>query len=219
MKSTNTIKKKSESEDFDLVVFILRYLTYWPLFLLLIIISLSISFLYIRYKNPVFLIKSNILIKDEKKGMDGANILESLDLFGSKKIIENEIEVIKSKSIVKQVVNNLQLYAPIYRDGLVKDLSAYTLSPVKIIVQNPDSLVEINKTYFSYDENRKTIKLDNAVIPLNNWFKYHGNMLCFIPNNHHIPPKATKPLYFYLINVKNPLYFSSFFDMFFTDII
>ena len=36
-----------------------------------------------------------IIIKDEKKGNEDSKIMESLDIISSKKIVENEIEIIQ----------------------------------------------------------------------------------------------------------------------------
>ena len=95
---------------------------------------------YLKYQIPVYETTATILIKDEKKGEDDSRIIESLNLLATKKIIENEIEVLKSKGFMMQVVKKLHLYAPDFEKGNGKDFSAYVSSPVSIEVFNPDSL-------------------------------------------------------------------------------
>lgn len=83
--------------------------------------------MYIRYTTPKFEAKATIIIKDEKKGADDSKAMESLNMINTKKIIENEIEVLQSKSIMQNVVKNLHLYAQIYQQGKIRNVSAYTM--------------------------------------------------------------------------------------------
>src|SRR6476469_8507222 len=108
-----------------------RYMAYWPLFLLLFSAALAGAYIYLRYTVPLYESTARILIKDEKKGSEDTKALESLNLLNTKKIIENEIEVIQSRTLVDEVVKNLFLYAPISEEGRIKSLSAYLTSPIK----------------------------------------------------------------------------------------
>ena len=65
---------------------------------------------------------ATILVKDEKKGVDESNVLEALEIPAAKKIVENEIEVIRSRKLVREVVSELHLYAPIFEKGKLKVL-------------------------------------------------------------------------------------------------
>src|SRR5450756_2589643 len=80
-----------------------RYLPYWPLFLILLAGFLFGAWFYLRYATPIYETSANILVKDEKKGVDDANLMEQLDLFGSKKLVENEIEILKSRMLMHEV--------------------------------------------------------------------------------------------------------------------
>src|ERR1700761_9602329 len=93
--------------------FLFRFLPYWPLFLILLVLSLAGGWMYMKYAIPEYETSATILVKDEKKGVDDQNLMDQLDLFGSKKLVENEIEVIKSRMLMKEVVRNLNLYAPV----------------------------------------------------------------------------------------------------------
>src|SRR6476661_854065 len=80
-----------------------RYLPYWPVYVVLMIIFGIGAFAYMRYATPFYEITTNILLKDEKKGADDSQILEALNMYSSKKIVENEIEVLKSKALMREV--------------------------------------------------------------------------------------------------------------------
>src|SRR5438067_7438877 len=80
-----------------------KYLPYWPLFLLLVLMSLVAAFVYLRYATPVYESNATILIKEDKKGLDD-KAFDALNLFGNKKNVENEIRVLRSRSLARQVV-------------------------------------------------------------------------------------------------------------------
>src|SRR5581483_2566561 len=134
----------------------------------LLVCGLS-AFLYLRYGTPIYETAATILVKDEKKGLDDSNLMEQLDLFGSKKTVENEIEVIQSRTLMREVVKNLSLYAPISQKRSIGSRSAYVFSPVRIQLRNPESLIEQEKVYFTYDSLRQSITMGNKHFPLNAW--------------------------------------------------
>ncbi|RYE54031.1 MAG: capsular biosynthesis protein, partial [Sphingobacteriales bacterium] len=173
-----------------------KYFPYWPLFVLLLSLAFGGAWLYLRYKVPVFESMATLLIKDEKKGIEDSKMLESLNPLSSKKIIENEIEVIKSRALMRQVVNKLQLYTPIYQEGKWKDISAYEFSPVKIEARDPDSLLEISKVKFTYNTENATVTFNNSTYKLEQWIKSPWGVLRFSLNN---------PIYKY----SGQLYFST----------
>ena len=93
---------------------------YWPLYVIFIIGFLSVGYLIVRYTSPTYLISSKILIKDEKKtGVGSASsLLSEFDLFGGKKIVENELEILKSRPIVEVVVEETHCIVYVYRHGI-----------------------------------------------------------------------------------------------------
>ena len=93
-----------------------RYASYWPWFVFLLLLAVGTACLYMKYAIPQYESTARLLIKDEKKGVEDSKGLESINLISTKKILENEMEVLHSRSLIKEVVNNLQLYAPIYEE-------------------------------------------------------------------------------------------------------
>ena len=177
-----------------------KYFPYWPGFILLIGIAAGSAWLYLRFNPPVYESTATLLIKDEKKGTADSKMMESLNLLSTKKIIENEIQVIKSKALMRQVIHELQLYAPIFADGNWKDLSAYTTSPVTIEVQNADSLVEIKRVDFSYHPTKRMVNLNGHDYSLNEWISTPWGTIRFAEVNRS--QLSAGPFYFALVNTK-----------------
>ena len=178
-----------------------KFLPYWPLLLLFSVIFLIGAYFYIRYyTTELYEAKATLIIKDEKKGNEDSKLTESLDMMSSKKIVENEIEVIQSRRLMDNVVKEYYLYAPIFEKGKVKVQSAYTISPVKVVAGDPDSLRPAGKIEFTYDANKQTVALNRKYIcPLNQFVKTPYGILKFIPNKYYQEPTIPgKQLYFTL---------------------
>ena len=129
----------------------IKYLPYWPFFVVLFFLSLVLAFVYLQYTVPVYESSASILIKDEKKGQEDSKMEELLNLFNTKTIVENELEILRSNEVITDVVIQMRLYAPIYTEsgwrGIIKR-NAYLTSPVILDVSDPKSIIEVKKVYF-----------------------------------------------------------------------
>ncbi|MGH2563391.1 MAG: GumC family protein, partial [Ginsengibacter sp.] len=204
---TSNHKLSEEVEDNFFQQLVSKYVPYWPMFLAAIAIAGGIAYTYLRYTVPLYEAKATILIKDEKKGNEDSKLMESLDQISSKKIVENEIEVIQSRTLMINVAKALSLYAPIYEKGNVLTTSAYIKSPVTIESPNPDSLKETGKSkiYLSYNKSNQTVVLNNKYrYALNEIVNTPYGTLKFIPNKYFdSSDTATHQLFFTLVNPKN----------------
>jgi len=123
------------------------------------------------------------LIKDEKRGLDDSKVEDALNLFGEKKIIENEIEVIRSRSIISQIVTHLNLYAPVEEKSALSYRSAYLTSPVRIELEKPEELVrEASRVKFTYNDQEQTVVTNDAKYPINRWISSPWGKIRFSKN-------------------------------------
>ena len=94
----------------------------------------------------MYQVSASIMIKDDKKGGNsGSADLENLGLGGvitSAQSIDNEIEVLRSKTILKEVVNSLELYITYYDEDEFPKREMYKTSPVvvNLTAQEADKL-------------------------------------------------------------------------------
>jgi len=194
-----------DSEEVSLGDLFYKFVPYWPFFVLLLIISLTTAWVYLRYTMPVYKTTATILIKDDQKNAAADEMMQAFDMFGSKKNVENEVEVLQSKTLMQEVVKNLHLYAPVFADGRILNQSAYLNSPVVLEAKYPDSLKPAKKIPFIYHKNTSTVKIDTITYPLNQWVITPYGTLMF-ELNKYFPPSANdqKTNYFFSINtVKN----------------
>lgn len=139
-----------------------KYIPYWPMFLVLGILSFGVALAYIKITPKKYQSTASLIIKDEKKGNDDSRIMESLNLMGSKKIIENEIEVLKSRPVIETVVKNFRLYAPVYLEEGFLDQYLYENAPLTIESLEPQKLKNSReKLYLQLDnQDKKTILIN-----------------------------------------------------------
>lgn len=126
-------EEKEEKTDLQATFF--KYIIRWPWFVASIIICLLGAWLYLRYTTPVYNISATIIIKDEKKGGKGSSSMtafEDLGILSSSQNIDNEIEILRSKSLAKDVVNELGLYINYFAKGNFNDIELYNTSPVRV---------------------------------------------------------------------------------------
>src|SRR6185437_3413908 len=186
-----------EKEDNMMHQFVSKYLPYWPLFDLASVLALVSAYVYLRYTTPIYEADATIIIKDDKKGNEESKLMESLDQISSKKIVENEIEVIQSRKLMEDVVRTLGLYAPVYEKGDVHDVLAYTNSPVSIIALFPDSLPNVDKITLNFANNNQQVILNKIYkYPINDTVTTPFGKLTFIPNKFYTSGAASgKQLY------------------------
>ena len=199
-----------EQKDSNLISFIrFRFVPYWPLFALLLVLAGAGAMVYLKWAPPIYQAKADLLIKDENKGADDSKMLNSLNIFSTKKIVEDEIEVLQSQTLMREVVRNLYLYAPITAKGRFKTYQAYVSSPVVVEAMGFDSLykehtkVFLGNTPFRYDSATATVKTAAGSFPVGKWVSYPGTslMLRFMPNPKY-SDGAPGPLSFSVLNPK-----------------
>ncbi len=196
-------KNNGEKEDNLIQQFASKYLPYWPLFLLAIIIGIAVGYIYLRYTTPIYQATATLIIKDEKKGSEESKIVESLDQISSKKIVENEIEIIQSRKLMENVITKLGLYAPVYEKGDIHDVLAYTKSPVSIIALYPDSLGYSKSIDLNLNNTNEEVILDHKYkYPVDSLVNTPFGRLKFIPNKYFILDSAHKQFYFTLSKPK-----------------
>lgn len=129
--------QESKEENIDVKELLFKYLIHWPWFVGAVVACLIAAWVYLHISTPVYNISATVLIKDDKKGGSAGMLsgLESLGLDGmisSSQNIDNEIEVLRSKTIAKEVVEDLGLYISYTDKDEFPSRNIYKTSPVQV---------------------------------------------------------------------------------------
>lgn len=137
---------EQDEEKINYQELLFRYIIHWPWFVASVLVCLIGAWVYLHFQTPVYQVSASIMIKDDKKGGNsGSADLENLGLGGvitSAQSIDNEIEVLRSKTILKEVVNSLELYITYYDEDEFPKREMYKTSPVvvNLTAQEADKL-------------------------------------------------------------------------------
>ncbi|MEN0054104.1 MAG: Wzz/FepE/Etk N-terminal domain-containing protein, partial [Mucilaginibacter sp.] len=132
----------SKNTVIDLNDLFRKIIFHWPLYLLVLLVTVIGAMLYMKYKKPIYMSSAKLYLKDEKKGSgEEMDALKSLSLFNSGKNIENEMEVLKSPVLVQKVIAANGFNIRYYVKGAVKNEEIYSHPPLSIRVLSDSSRV------------------------------------------------------------------------------
>ncbi|MEN4761977.1 polysaccharide biosynthesis tyrosine autokinase [Chryseobacterium sp. C39-AII1] len=144
----SSIAEESKKE-INIQEIIKPYLRNWIWFIIVPIFSLIITYFYLKFSTPIYSIQSTVLIKDAKNAPSAEGefgVLQDLSGLGrmGTSSIENEIEIFKSKKIMKDVVEKLHLQTSIFSKSKFKDVELYkTTSPIIIHIIQDKPLAQL----------------------------------------------------------------------------
>lgn len=190
MMENNQIKKNIRQEEpLNIRDLIFKFVVYWPWFVISAIVLLVCAYIYLRFQEPVYNITSTVLVKeqDQRTKMMGTaggamSALQDMGGFTMSSSFDNELEILKSRTLVKKVVSELGLYINTYRKGSFGyNATLYKSSPVNVYITPQEAeklkspirvdmryteagLLEAKATYFELEE-EKTVTQKFAKLP------------------------------------------------------
>ncbi|NJB35375.1 GumC family protein [Croceivirga sp. JEA036] len=132
------------------------YLKNWYWFVLSLLLFITLGFFVIRYTTPKYKAQAKVQIVDEQ-GSGGLDLFKELDIFsGSKNKVEDEIEIIASRSNLIAVVEKLKLNTVIQSLGNIRNTELYKDPPINLNLVAPDSIVSKSQLEFFFHFKNKT---------------------------------------------------------------
>ncbi|SOD91647.1 GumC family protein [Spirosoma fluviale] len=136
----NQYNYSTPNKPVNMRLFFSKYLRNWYWFVIALVAALGGAYYYLRNTTPIYQVSAALLIKKEDKGMIGDDIIKSENSKPSEKNIENEIETLKSRTLIQRVVDDLNLNIAYFQKGDVRDdEEIFDSSPihVNVIKLNP----------------------------------------------------------------------------------
>ena len=127
------LEEKEEKTDFKAILF--KYAIHWPWFLACTLLCMAGAWLYLCCTPPVYNISASVIIKDNdknSKASSGMGDLEDLGFYSSINNFDNEVEILQSRTLIKKVVEELDLYISYATKSSFHDIELYKSSPVKV---------------------------------------------------------------------------------------
>ncbi|MBR4070872.1 MAG: hypothetical protein IKK16_06715, partial [Bacteroidaceae bacterium] len=132
--------EQSEEQGFDITLFLLECLSKWKWFVLSLFIVIGLAGFYILCQVPSYKVDSLILIIDKWSKTEGDVLTQSLGITSGADNIITEIQVMRSRTITKKIVNDLELHTKYEYKGNLRNTPLYNNTP---IVVKPDSTTDL----------------------------------------------------------------------------
>lgn len=128
---------RDEEKPVDYKTIFFEYLLYWPLILACLVVFVAGAYCYLRYQPPVYNVSSTLLIKQGDKTKSSASsslaYMQDLGMLSMANNFDNEVEILQSYTLMRKVVNALNLYITYRQDEKFRyDTELYKSSPVQI---------------------------------------------------------------------------------------
>ena len=146
---------------------LVKYVSQWKWFAISFFICLSIAFAYLRYTVPTYKAVSNIMIKDERKSGIASELAAFSDISAissAKSTVDNELYVLRSKSLVGKTILDLKLQYAYYGVGRILSGEMYGDLPFELTILNDSTQAPINQ-YFSFfiTPNKKGFTIEDEI--------------------------------------------------------
>src|SRR5690606_2052201 len=147
-----------------------QYAFYWKWFVISIIACLFVAFVYLRYAQKVYNTSAKILLQDEKQASgDMAGLAELATMTGmggsSTAFVNDQMEVLRSRRLMRKVVDTNRLYLSYYIKGNIKSAEVLEKhSPLKAMLLEPDHARLESVAYnFTVSKKGNTYKIKDEV--------------------------------------------------------
>ena len=149
MQNQNSVNNQEEEESINIAEMAQQYLYHWKWFVVSVVLFIVAAFMYIRYTTPIYKATATILVKDDRKGglQSELSAFSDLGLMGGvKSNVDNEIEIIKSRTIVEKAVRALDYNISYFTEGTVRTMELYAKKPVSItfIERKPEFYTDLH---------------------------------------------------------------------------
>jgi capsular exopolysaccharide synthesis family protein len=136
--TTTQATAPANNETIDIRDILLKYLSKWYWFVISVVLCFAIAFVYLKITNIQYQVQTTILLRQEQSATSGLvdlAMLEGLGMSGAtSKEVEDEIQVLTSKSIMHNVITSLGIETEYFVRRGLRFEEMYPVYPIKLIV-------------------------------------------------------------------------------------
>lgn len=153
--NTKTTSLSPNSMDYNTLL--KPYLKNWKWFVLAVVIAIVLGILKIRYTVPQYAVQTKIQIMEDQSATSELDVFRDLDVFGGGgNKVEDEIEILNSRSNLIDVVKQLGLHKKIIALGKIRNSEVYQEPPFNVNFLAHDSIVHRAQNEFYITLSSKT---------------------------------------------------------------
>ncbi len=180
---SNNFNEQPEENKFNITLFLLECLSRWKWFVLSLVLALGLGAYYIISRVPQYNVSAMVLIIDKWSKSESDVLTQSLGITSGADNVVTEMEIMKSKTLLRKVAFDLDLYISYEEKGGIRNTPLYNNSPVII---RPDSTTDVYQLQspiniciegansnnqhnieveYTYEKKNKTLSHNNISLP------------------------------------------------------
>ena len=134
----NSISTENLEQDFNIKALLNYYVTQWKWFLLSLFVCFSLAFIYLRYYTaPSYQASTTIMVKDSNGSINPElSVLSDLGLGKINNNVSNEIEIMRSRTLVEKTVKKLNLNVALLIKGRILNTEIFQNPPIQVNFSN-----------------------------------------------------------------------------------
>lgn len=164
--SERNVVHSMEEDTINLKEIFTKLTDKWLWFVISGFIALAIAFSYVKYTPPKYQITAKLLVNDDEKGggitKQASALMDLGGIMGSKNSVDNEVEIIKTRFLMEQVVRQMQLniiysqkngllkrelYSAPFKVSILKGVDTIRLTTLEIIKKSQNKLRITSKDF------------------------------------------------------------------------
>src|SRR5690606_4213356 len=152
--------KESDDQELNLKQIFEQYAFYWKWFVVSVTVCLFAAFVYLRYAQKIYNTSAKILLQDEKQASgDMAGLAELATMTGmgssSAAFVNDQMEVLRSRRLMRKVVDSNRLYLSYYMKGNIKSSEVLEKqSPLKVMLLEADQ-ARLDSVVYTFTVSKK----------------------------------------------------------------
>ena len=161
--------QENEKDTISLVELIGPYIRSWKAYAVSVTVCLIMAFVYLKNATPIYKATTSLMLNDEKSGGNSIGALSEFEglglLGGGSSKVENELEILKSRNLIKSTIEKLNVNISYWlKDGLKRVAyykhTPFLFKPVSEGVDNSLNNLKLNVSIINEHEFKLSINDD-----------------------------------------------------------
>lgn len=176
---------------------IFKYLPYLPWVVLSIVIALTVAFIKLRYSPNIYSVSGTILVQEPNSYGSKAEKFDEIFLAGPDRNLNDEVQVIKSRTMAKRVVRKMGLGVLYYNEGKIRSTLVYSGdSPLRLeVIKLKDSLHSFSIQVNVVNDFEFTLVANGPKLKFGQVFEIDKGQFTINRTNHELSSFASNMFY------------------------
>lgn len=132
--SSPRINAQHNKDIINLRELLFKYLRNWYWFALSVILAFLVATIYLKKTEIKYQVKTTLLLRNEDQAgaLPQLTMMENFGLSGANKEVEDEIQVLSSQKLLKEVIDTLKIHAKYFEKDKLKYVEKYNDVPFRL---------------------------------------------------------------------------------------